>query len=193
MTDASAEPLDGQTDGQINAPINGPFDRRRLIVTSVRSLVVVAGLLTAYLLAPIGAATDVLPFWRAVIGVAVLVAVVAMQIRAVVRSDYPMFRAVEALAVAIPLLLVLAAGTYLGLSQADPAAFSEELDSVGALYLSMMTMTTVGFGDIAAVSQGARIAVMAQMVLNVVVIGVVVRVVFRLAGASARRRVDATS
>jgi hypothetical protein len=73
-------------------------------------------------------------------------------------------------------VLLLFAGIYLGISGQDPAAFSERLDHVGALYLSTMVATTIGFGDIAARSDGARIALMLQMVADVVVLGVAAKI-----------------
>ena len=60
---------------------------------------------------------------------------------------------------------------YLNLSARDPDAFSEPLGRTAALYFTMTTLTTVGYGDITARTDAARIAVMVQFLFNVAVIG----------------------
>jgi len=55
-----------------------------------------------------------------------------------------------------------------------------------ALYFTVVTLGTVGYGDIAPVSAGARITVSSQVMLDLVLIAVVVRL---LTGA-ARRSLD---
>jgi hypothetical protein len=49
------------------------------------------------------------------------------------------------------------------------------LSRTDAMYFSATVFTTVGFGDIAAKSQAARIIVTFQMMLDLVIIGIVVR------------------
>jgi voltage-gated potassium channel len=63
---------------------------------------------------------------------------------------------------------------YWLISRANVTAFNQSLDRVGALYFSLTTITTTGFGDINAISQGARIAVSAEMVCSVLTIVVVI-------------------
>ena len=53
--------------------------------------------------------------------------------------------------------------------------FSEPLDHTGALYLVITVFSTVGFGDITPESNGARIVISIQMLLDLIVIGAVVR------------------
>jgi hypothetical protein len=45
-----------------------------------------------------------------------------------------------------------------------------------SLYFTMTVFATVGFGDISATSEVARIAVMAQMILDLLVLGLLVKV-----------------
>jgi hypothetical protein len=47
-----------------------------------------------------------------------------------------------------------------------------------ALYLSVTTFTTVGFGDIAPVAELSRVITMLQMLVNLIFLGVVARVLF---------------
>jgi voltage-gated potassium channel len=109
--------------------------------------------------------------------VAALTAVSIMQLRAVAKSEFPTLRGVEALVVSLALLLVSFAGIYIGMSSYDAGAFDEQLDHVGALYFALTTLTTIGYGDIAPVSNAARIVVMVQMVVDVVILGVFIRLV----------------
>lgn len=57
-----------------------------------------------------------------------------------------------------------------------PGQFEGIATRVDALYFTLTTLTTVGFGDIYPVGQTARVVVMLQMVFNVVVIAAAVRV-----------------
>jgi voltage-gated potassium channel len=78
---------------------------------------------------------------------------------------------------------------YVMLAQADAAGFSQPMTRVAALYFTVTVLSTVGFGDITAQTDATRIAVTIQMVLDLILVGVVVKVVI---GASrigmARRR-----
>ena len=99
----------------------------------------------------------------------------AWQLHQVRRDDLPGLRAIQALGVTIPFFLLVFAALYLSLSQASTAHFSEPLDHTGALYLSITLFSTVGFGDITPESDLTRIVVSFQMLLDLVVIGAVVR------------------
>jgi hypothetical protein len=122
------------------------------------------------------------------VGVAVLVAVIVLQVRAITRSRYPGLRAVEALALTAPLFLVMYATAYLVLAQDDAANFStHQLTRTDSLYFTLTVFSTVGFGDITATSQSARVLVMVQMVLDLAILGLGVQV-YRGAVSMGRRR-----
>ena len=104
-----------------------------------------------------------------------------MELHGVKRDEVPGLRAIQALGVTIPLFLVVFAIVYLSLSQASTTRFSEPLDHTGALYLVITVFSTVGFGDITPESNGARIVVSIQMLLDLVVIGAVVRLLVNAA------------
>jgi hypothetical protein len=101
--------------------------------------------------------------------------VVALQVRVITRSRYPFLRAVETLALVVPVFLLIFARTYLSSSQSDPGSFTEVLDKTGALYFTVTCFATVGFGDIVASSDPMRVLVTVQMLMDLVVLGVVVR------------------
>ena len=92
----------------------------------------------------------------------------------------------QALATVVGFALVTFASVYLLMSIDQEQAFSEPLGRTDALYFSITTATTVGYGDISAKTEAARIVVMIQMVINVVVIGIAARAMLQVA----RNRVD---
>jgi hypothetical protein len=122
------------------------------------------------------------------IGAGIMIAlVVAWLVRSIQRTDRPLLLAVEALVIAVSLLLAVFAATYVTLSEGDVGSFSEPLDRTGGLYLTMMTLTTVGFGDIVPRTDAARVTVMVQMAFNAAMIGVAVRLI----AGTARTRIAA--
>ena len=138
-------------------------------------------------LAPVASGGGLL---RLVIGVTLVAAVLAWQLRAVAAAQHPRLRAISAVAIGFPLLLVVFASVYLAQSQSDPAQFSEPLDHTDALYFAVTVFTTVGLGDITPVTAAARIATMLQMLLDLVVVGVVVRLLVGAVDSGLRRQHD---
>ena len=94
---------------------------------------------------------------------------------AIVKAKYPILRAVEALAVTIPLFLLIFSRIYLSNSLDNPAVVHPPLDHTTALYFTVTVFATVGFGDIVAATGGMRSLVTVQMLLNLVVLGLVIR------------------
>jgi voltage-gated potassium channel len=114
--------------------------------------------------------------------------VVGWQARAVVRSPHPRLRAAAVLAVSFPVLIVLFAVSYLLIARSYPDALSERLDRVGGLYFAMTVFTTVGFGDIAARTEQARVLVLVQMLVDLVYIGLLGRAIVEAARIGVQRR-----
>jgi hypothetical protein len=154
-----------------------PTRRRAIAWAAVRITALGAGLLGLYFWLPFDRASAADTALMVALALVVLVGVNLYELRAVAIAELPSLRAVEALAVSAVVLLVTFAATYLSMSGRDPAAFNEGLDHVDALYFTLTTLTTIGFGDIAPVSNSARIVVMVQMVVNVIVLGVFVKLV----------------
>ena len=154
-----------------------PQRRRILRRALARSLASTIFLVALYCLAPMDKLRGV-PLWVSLsAGLVILVVVILLQVRRITRSRYPGLQAVEALAVTAPLFLLLFASAYLVLAQADPANFSTpQLNRTDTLYFTLTVFSTVGFGDITAISQTARVVVMIQMVLDLAVLGLGVQV-----------------
>ena len=161
--------------------------RQALVTTAFRSVLAFAVILGVYFLLPVGDwGGDGWSAFRLVLGVLFFAAILAWQVRRILRSAAPALQAVEALIVAIPTFIVVYASTYVSISAASPGSFSQALDKPASLYFTVVTLGTVGYGDIAPVSVGARMAVSSQIMLGLVLISVIVRL---LAGA-ARRSLD---
>ena len=73
------------------------------------------------------------------------------------------------------LLIMAASLTFFLLNQARPEEFDGLLTKTDALYFTLTTMSTVGFGDVHAEGQIARILVCLLIVFNVVVVASLVR------------------
>jgi cell division GTPase FtsZ len=77
----------------------------------------------------------------------------------------------------VPAFLLLFAATYFIMEQANSENFNvDSLTRTDSLYFTVTVFATVGFGDITATSQAARVLVMAQMILDLLVLGLVVKV-----------------
>ncbi|HEY5979103.1 MAG TPA: potassium channel family protein [Microlunatus sp.] len=107
--------------------------------------------------------------------VALFGVLVGVQVPLIGRARYPGLRAAEAMVLSIMVFLTLFARLYLSADAGDHAAFSQPLDRVTALYFTITVFATVGFGDIVAQTQSTKLLVSVQMLLNLVVLGVVVR------------------
>jgi voltage-gated potassium channel len=166
-----------------------PRERRRIIIRSgIRILAMTGGLLVLYALVPIPGTSGIGALVGMAIGLIGFLGLIGLQIRTIVRAEHPVLRAFEVVAFAVPLLVAVFAFTYLSLSRQEAVSFTEHLDRVGALYYTVSTLSTVGFGDIAARSDAARILVTVQMLFDLALIGVLVRLVILVTRAGLRRQ-----
>ena len=165
-----------------------PADQRRAVALAIaRIFLVWLVLFGGYYLAPVStfAGTHV-PLILAA-GSAVFAVVVVWQVSRISRAKLPAVRAVETLGMVIPFFLVLFASLYLSLAATFANSFSQDLDHTGSLYFTITVFSTVGFGDIAPMIALTRLVTSVQMLLDLVVLGAVVRIVI----FSARRRIGA--
>jgi voltage-gated potassium channel len=120
-----------------------------------------------------------------VIGLAVFIGLVAFQARAIIRSPFPGLRAIEALATSVPLFLLLFASSYVVMATMSASNFDGRLTHTDGLYFTVTVFTTVGFGDITAKTQAARLVVTGQMIADLVILGLAIKIIV---GAVSRRR-----
>lgn len=97
-------------------------------------------------------------------------------------------RAIRALSVELPLLLVVFASTYCTIAGQDPGAFTEPLSRTDGLYFTVTIFSTVGLGDITPVTELARVLVTIHMLVGVVVVGVLAKLVVGAVQLATARR-----
>lgn len=162
--------------------------RREIVSTLVNAMLASALVVAIYYLIPLDDLTSGQAVLRLVAGIVAFALILFWQLRHVARATFPLLRAVRALAVTIPMFLVVFAAVYLSFGPVSGTHFSERLDHTGALYLAITVLSTVGFGDITPLSNLARIVVSIQMLLDLVVLGVVVRLIATAAKSGTKIR-----
>jgi voltage-gated potassium channel len=161
-------------------------ERRRAVIVCAASVALAWILIFgAYAALPIARESGLRAFTRLGVDIALVGAVLAWQIRRIAAARLPELRAVEALGVVIALFLALFSSIYLAMSHESGGTFTQGLDHVRALYFTVSIFSTVGFGDITPRTDTARLVVAAQMLLDLAIIGAVVRLIF----SAARSRV----
>lgn len=167
MSDPAAPPREG---GGLRA------HRWSAAMVLVRSLLLTVGLVIAYYLLPMDSHSTLGASAVLVGGLLAVAVVFAWEVAVVTKSPYPRLKAVEALASTLPVFLLLFASAYYLLARADPTSFTEHLTRTDALYFTLTTFTTVGYGDITARSQAGRVLAMLQMAGGLLLVGVAARV-----------------
>ncbi|MFE7958874.1 potassium channel family protein [Streptomyces sp. NPDC057413] len=150
---------------------------RRIAWTVVRVVGSVTVLGTLYYLMPLDHSSTATTVTILLVGLAGFTALLAGQVRSILRSVTPGLRAVEALATGIPFFLLLFAGTYVALAALSPGSFGEPLSHTDGLYFTVTVFATVGFGDITAKNETARLVVTVQMLADLVVLGLAVKII----------------
>ena len=160
----------------------------RVVATFLRALGSTVVLVALYYLLPldpssVGVTVGILAF-----GLVALVGLVAFQVRGIIRAKHPALRAVGALATSVPLFLLLFAATYFVMDGISAGSFSEPMTRTDALYFTVTVFATVGFGDITAVTQPARVLVIGQMIAGIVIIGLGARIIIDAVKRGQQRR-----
>jgi hypothetical protein len=147
----------------------------------LRSAVVVVVMVIAYAVIPlredgwwIGAALGL----AAIIGIAPLT---VRRIHAVRRSEEPVLVAVEALVLLVTLLVLGFSAVYYAID-ANQTQFEGLGSRLDAVYFTVVTLGTVGYGDVHPIGDAARTIVILQILANLAFLGVVVRILARVAG-----------
>lgn len=99
-----------------------------------------------------------------------------------------MLRAVEAIGFVATVFIVAMASIHYSLAAATPSSYSEELSRLDALYFTVTTLATVGYGDITPTSDVTRSLTMLQMVLGIALLGAGIRVLLGMARSVAEDR-----
>ena len=149
----------------------------RLAWTVLRVVGSAAVLVTLYYLLPLDHFSTPAAVTILLIGLAGFMAMVAFQVRWIIRSRFPGMRAAEALATSVPLFLLLFAATYVVLATISVKSFGEHLTHTDGLYFTVTVFSTVGFGDITAKTETARLVVTGQMIADLIILGLAIKVI----------------
>jgi hypothetical protein len=145
-------------------------------------------LVTVYYLLPLDTSAAWTTITILVVGLVLLFALVAYFVRSILKVPFPVLRAIEALAVTVPLFLLLFAGAYAVMEHLARASFGQPLTHTDALYFAVTVFSTVGFGDIAPRTEAARILVTIQMIMDLVIIGLAIQAIVEAARRGVHRR-----
>jgi cation transport ATPase len=138
----------------------------------------------AYFILPFGRQSSANAVIRFVVVVILIGLVIWWQASRILKARHPEVRAIEAIGTILAVILVLFSALYLGMSHASASTFTQPLDHMGALYFTTTVFSTVGFGDITPRTDAARAIVSAQMIIDLILIGTVVRLLITTARAS---------
>ena len=170
------------------APVAQRNPVRRMVL---RPLGTVALSVAAYYWLPLPERSDGAALVFLVAGLAVVGVVVVWHVRAIVRSDYPRMRAIEALALAAPMFLLLFSATYFMMARSSTDAFGTTLTRTDTLYFTVTVFSTTGFGDIAPQSGNARLLVTGQMIGDMIFLGFGIRLLVTATQRGLERRASA--
>ncbi|MEW2625238.1 potassium channel family protein [Streptomyces sp. NPDC048106] len=166
----------------------GGAERRAAAASFARTAAILTGLVVAYYLVPLDTRSAPATALLLVCGLLAVALVFGREAWQIMHSPHPRLKAVEALAATVGLYLVVFASVYHIIEHDTPGSFSEPLTRTDALYFTLTTFTTVGFGDITARSEAGRVAVMCQMVCGLLLVGVAVRLLAVAVQAGLRRK-----
>jgi voltage-gated potassium channel len=161
---------------------------RAITRTVLRVAGTVTGLFVLYYLLPLDRASEPAAITMLVIGLIAFATLLTFQVRWIIRSRFPGLRAVEAMATSIPFFLLMFASTYVVLAATSAGSFGGPLSHTDGLYFTVTVFTTVGFGDITAKTETARLVVTGQMLADLIVLGVALRVVVGAVRRGRQRR-----
>jgi len=117
-------------------------------------------------------------------GLALLCALLVVQVRRQVRAwETPSVRVQSVMGLLLPIVTFFALAYYL---MADQFVGIE--NRTDALYFAVVTLGTVGYGDVHPTGEGAKIVAMVQIALDLVVVGVLVSIATGRVRARAERR-----
>ena len=163
--------------------------RRRLaLLVLLRSLGVSVVVVAGYFVLPVTTKPDLFALLVLVGGLIVVAVLLIWQIRGITRSPYPRLRGVETLATTVPVFMVVFATTYYLMGEAAPDSFTETMTRLDSMYFTVTTFATVGYGDIAPVSGAARMVAIVQMLGDLVIVGLVARLLFNAVQVGMSRR-----
>ncbi|MCZ4554817.1 potassium channel family protein [Rhodococcus maanshanensis] len=173
---------------------NMPKEQRRRLIRRVviRTLLSAAALVVVYFVIPMQNLESASAIGGLVLGLVFVGGLFTWQIRKIVRAEHPGLQAIEGLGLMLPGYLLAFATLYHLMSVSGPENFNEPLTKIDSLYFTLVCFSTVGFGDITATTEVSRAIVSAQIVGNLFLIAVGVRIITAAVRMGQRRKGAAT-
>lgn len=137
-----------------------------------------------YILAPLESA-PLLGVLASLAAIGITIPLAVRRVGRVRTSDRPALDAIAAIALFSTVLIIGFASMYFVLAVHSPGEIDGIRTKVDAVYFTVTTAATVGFGDITADGQAARLLVTINMVFNIVALGATVKLI----GWAARQRI----
>jgi len=151
---------------------------------AVRLLLVTLVLSVLYLLVPLQTEFAWVGLVVGLIALACIAPFAFKRAKAVGRSHFPVLAAAEAILMVVAMLIFGFSSVYLAVNR-NVGQFEGMETRVDALYFTVTTLSTVGFGDIHATGQSARLLVTLQILFDLSLLAVSVRL---LLGAAKQGR-----
>ncbi len=134
--------------------------------------------LLAYFILPLdGRLGEVFAAGLVLVAAVALVPLAIRRAREVLVADQPMLVAAQSLTSALTLMIVAFSSAYYVLGTKYPSQVAGVHTKIDGLYFSVTILSTVGFGDITATGQGARALVTVNMIVDLVLVALSVRVI----------------
>jgi voltage-gated potassium channel len=156
----------------------------------LRLSVVLATVLVLYFTVPVSfeiSSSDVVQLVVSLTALSLLAVLVLVEVRHQLMEDD---RRIDGLVIALMVaVLGFALGFYV-LAQRNPDQIIDLDTRVDALYFTMATLLTIGYGDVHAAGQAARTLVLIQMVFNVVILATAASTISTRIRTQAEKRVE---
>lgn len=152
--------------------------KRTTVRFLVRTGLTVSGLLALYAVIPVPGHQESLPVTvlLALVGLAVLTYAFLTLAERARRSTEEASVRIEAVVAVLYAFVVFTSLVYLAIAS-NPGQFTGLHTRVDALYFTMSTIATVGFGDVHATGQVARTVVTIQIFLDLIFVGLMARII----------------
>ena len=157
----------------------------------VRDIALVVLAFVLYFVIPVGDWHDARLFERGMISILFIAAAGAVVLWQVLLQVEDPGRRVDGLVLSMVCGVLVFALAFYRLQVEDPTQFNDMSTRVDALYFTMTTLLTVGYGDINAAGQVARVLVLFQMLFNVIVIATAATTLNSRVRENAQRRAEA--
>jgi voltage-gated potassium channel len=144
-----------------------------------RALAITVLLVTLFFVAPLGQSDDPMPLALAgLLSVLTVIGLAALVVRRIRRLlEDPTTVDLPTLAVLLAATIIAFSTTYFVLQRSSPGEVAGLETRLDALYMTLVTVTTVGYGDVHPAGQAARGIACLQLVFNAFFLGALLRTV----------------